>query len=303
MGKEKQILGPDGKALITLADLQDEREKHALVRAMDKADETMLSAELQGMDGFAKQFVYGKETKKGWIIGLTVVGTRTVHRKYQGGFTFAPVPAGEHNPQFIEVEYTEQWRGEPEPRPHAYVRCIVKIKGLKTNEESVGISEQPRDMWVWGEERGTGWTERDGFWYQKAQGKAERNAMRKQVPDTVAIDWMYRWMRLVKEGKVQQLQLDESKQVAHEKQAVADDKVADSLRSRLFAIAETAGLNVKAEPGRRAVIAFIEANMKMKLAKMSGTQLRQCGDRLQAFCDKVGKARFTAAVMSAAKGA
>ena len=128
-----------------------EQKEQEIFALMEREDETQIAQELRGQ--FIDKMVYSFQQGNNTIVGLSWVGVKEVARR-MGGITI------------LDVQIQET----PE---HFTVVCKARDEARKL--EMSGVSRQMK-IAKWGE---------DQFALQKAMSKAQRNAIRSLIPETL----------------------------------------------------------------------------------------------------------------------
>lgn len=151
-----KIITEDGEILPVPRNLPS-----GLFEDFDRMDEEQIVRELMG--GAVEEYVYSFKQGEAVVTGLSVTGVMAV-AQHMGGITCDDPPRWE----ITDDEYY----------------CEIKATDRKTGLTLWGSATQPRMM------RAKGVDKPDSFARQKALSKAQRNAIRKLIPEPIAVEML-----------------------------------------------------------------------------------------------------------------
>ena len=166
------------------------------IREVDRMDEEQILASLHGDPEIVPDFVYSFRDRSGKTQkGLSYAGTREV-MFMRGNIRVAEPVVTEH------PDYSAPDGG--------YLRALAQATDLERNVSIWGGVHQPYNQWVWLEKEEV--AEREGrprkgeyqpdpHVFEKAIGKAQRNAIKNVLPASVIKAIIQEWDRVAKGGK------------------------------------------------------------------------------------------------------
>ena len=144
----------------------DNQETVQQFQLMERKDEEQILQEIKG--NVLSEFVYSFVTNGREITGLSYAGVKQIALK-MGNIHCAEPILQENNGMWI---------------------CKVKAVDVQRNLEMWGVSTQPKFM-----EFRDGRKARDDFCLQKCVSKAERNALRKLMPEKIIVEMLKEWKK------------------------------------------------------------------------------------------------------------
>jgi len=235
------------KALaISKAEPTEEAKQNAAL-AMDKADEWAILASDRGDVAGALVYEFPDRRSGKSVRGLTIGGVREVF-----SYLYKKLPSFTDAPQFSEKVIDKVGK---------VIECLVKLTNPKTGEVSWGFAESAETQY-----RQDGTSSYNPFAKVMALNKAERNAMRKQIPEAHAVRLIAQWLR------------DKTKvQVVDVAQATPQSAQADNSRTllirRIFGYASGA-VDVSKDATRELLIRAVEKIYKKRISEMNETELQ-----------------------------
>jgi len=171
---------------------------------MDKRDETQIVETLQGR--YLQEFVYSFQQEGHLVTQLSWLGIQEASRAFGG----------------LKCDV------EKETETEETIRIVIRATDTRTNASRFGVAQQEKKMMT-----KLGVMD-DKFAWQKAYSKAQRNALRQLLPQTLLKEWIDK-----KLGK----KVEVPPQPISTETPSFGDKITIPQQRRLFAILNKAGIN------------------------------------------------------------